>query len=61
MPFGVQEVENIGLAEGIGVRQFGADLRHFDSEKEIAFAILAGACFEETSGDGRLGRCRGLA
>ena len=54
MPFGVEEVQHVGLAECIGVGEFGTDLRHVEPEEEIALAILAGAGFEESPSDGRL-------
>ena len=54
MPFGVEEVQHVGLAECIRVGEVGTELRHFEPEKAISLAILSGACFEETPSDSRL-------
>ena len=61
MPFGAHEVQNVRITEFIGVREFRTELWHFESEKEISFAILSRSCFEESPSDGRLFGSRGLA
>lgn len=61
MPFGVQQVQDVRLAEGIGVGQLRTDLGHLEPEKVIALTILTGPRFEKTPGDGYLGGMRGFA